>query len=229
MTEHPREDLAAFAVGALDASDARRVGSHVDQCSACRADAEAFGEVAWAIADASARTPPAALRERVLAVSRDAGQAQSWIARLAEVVRRPVPLAIPVALALLLVVSVAGLRAARSDADSYAAAIAGVAGGRVVSLAPTGGFDAHGALVVPASGAPYLLLQVPPPPSGKTWEAWVVRGENPLPAGITGERSGVITLVLTQSVSPGDAIVVTVEDAGGTTSPKGPAVLQVKT
>ena len=229
MTEHPREDLAAYATGALDATDARRVGSHLDQCSACRADAEAFGEVAWAIADASARTPPAALRDRVLAVPRDGRAADSWFSRLGELVRRPVPLAVPLALALLLVVSLAGLRGARGDADSYAAAIAGVAGGRVVSLAPTGAFDAHGALVVPAVGAPYLLLQVPPPPSGKTWEAWVVRGENPLPAGITGERSGVITLVLTQSVSPGDAIVVTLEDAGGTTSPKGAAVLQVKT
>jgi len=46
----------------------------------------------------------------------------------------------------------------------------------------------------------------------------VIRGERPLPAGIAG-GGAVVTLVLSQTVSPGDQIALTLEQAVGAVQP----------
>jgi anti-sigma-K factor RskA len=84
-------------------------------------------------------------------------------------------------------------------------------------------------LVIPVSGAaPYLILDLPAAPSGKTWEAWILRGETPLAAGITNDR-GVTTLVLTAPLASGDGIAVTLEPSGGVDRVTGNPVLAGKT
>lgn len=239
MTAHPTDDLAAFAIGALDRADAVRVEAHLAECATCRAEVATFDEVAWGIAElAPTVSAREGLRERVVARAarrvdaspRDASppstRGASLIARL---LTMRVPLPVPLALAVLLAVSLVGLQTARNEADGYARAIAGVAAGSVVTLSATPGMDARGTLVVPEAGEAYLILRVAPPPPGKTWEAWVIRGGRPIPAGITGERSGVVTLLLSERVRPGDAVAVTLEDAGGVPAPRGPIVLQGRT
>lgn len=236
MSIHPHDDLAAFAIGALDAPDAERVKAHVGSCDACRAEVGAFAEVAWEIAElAPAVAPGATLRERVLARVRPEGAPRRRVAAaprpgplaaFRSLLGLRVPLAVPLALALLLAISLAGLGSARTDAEAYSRAIAGVADGTVVALTAAPGSEARGTLVVPASGDPYLILRLPSPPPGKTWEAWVIRGQQPLAAGISGDRSGVVTLVLSQPVRAGDAVALTLEDAGGVPAPRGAVVLQ---
>ena len=237
MNTHPTDDLAAFSIGALDASDHARVDAHLASCEICRAEVASFAEVAWGIAELAPLVAPGpTLREQVL------DRVRPRTARVASTASRPplldglrrifdlrVPLAVPLALALLLAISLGGLGSARADADAYARAVAGVADGTVVTLAATAGTEARGSLVVPATGDPYLILRLPAPPAGKTWEAWVLRGEQPLAAGITGDRWGVVTLVLSQPVRPGDGVAVTLEDAGGVAAPRGAVVLQART
>lgn len=87
----------------------------------------------------------------------------------------------------------------------------------------------RGALVIPNSGRPYLVLQLPATPTGKAWEAWVIRGEVPLAAGITEGRSGVVTLLLTRPVLAGDVVAVTLEPAGGRDRPSSRPVLLGRT
>ena len=239
MTGHPTEDLAAFAIGALDRADAVRVDAHLADCATCRAEVATFDEVAWGIAElAPTVSSREDLRERVVARAARRLEPSSrgpsprstrGASLLGRLLTARVPLAVPLALAVVLAVSLAGLQAARSDADGYARAIAGVAAGSVVTLSATPGTDARGTLVVPEAGAAYLILRVAPPPAGKTWEAWVIRGDRPIPAGITGERSGVVTLLLSERVRPGDAVALTLEDAGGVPAPRGPIVLQGRT
>lgn len=238
MSIHPTDDLAAFSIGALDASDAARVETHVAACVSCREEVASFAEVAWGIAELAPQVAPdAALRQRVV---QQAAVPARHVARpptpatprvgLLDGFRRifdlRVPLAVPMALVVLLAVALAGLGSARTAADAYGRAVAGVADGSVVTLAATPGSEVRGALVIPATGEPYLILKLPPPPVGKTWEAWVIRGQQPLAAGISGDRSGVVTLVLSQPVRPGDAVAVTLEDAGGVPAPRGAVVLQ---
>lgn len=238
MIDHPTDDLAAFAIGALDRPDAVRVEAHLAGCATCRAEVASFDEVAWGIAElAPAVGAGEGLRERVVARAarrldaspRDASPRTRGASIIGRLLTARVPLAVPLALTVVLAVALVGLQAARSDADGYARAIAGVAAGSVVTLSATPGTDARGTLVVPDAGAAYLILRVAPPPAGKTWEAWVIRGDRPIPAGITGERSGVVTLLLSEPVRPGDAVAVTLEDAGGVPAPRGPIVLQGRT
>ena len=239
MISHPSDDLAAFSIGALDRADAARVEAHVADCVTCRAELATFDEVAWGIAElAPAVGAGVDLRERVVAraarrldapshgPSPRTGAGASLLQRL---ITTRVPIAVPLALAVALAVSLVGLQAARGEADGYARAVAGIAAGSAVTLSATPGTDARGTLVVGETGDAYLILRVAPPPPGKTWEAWVIRGDRPIPAGITGERSGVVTLLLSEPVRPGDAVALTLEDAGGVPTPRGPIVLRAKT
>ena len=230
MTLHPHDDLAAFALGALDADEARAVRVHLDGCDACRAEIRALGEVSFAIAETAERVVPVGLRGAIVERARRerAPRRASW--SFLGVFRRPVPLAVPIALAVLLAVSLALYGGARRDSDRYASALSGIAGARVVALAPTGEVaGVRGSLVIPADGsAPYLILDLPAAPSGKTWEAWVLRGETPLAAGITNDR-GVTTLVLTAPLASGDGVAVTLEPSGGVDRVTGAPVLAGKT
>lgn len=241
MSDHPTDDLAAFSIGALDAPDAHRVEAHLVSCASCRAEVASFAEVAWGIAELAPQAAPgAALRDRVVkgvpvplrrvvTSPAPASPRAGLLGGFQRIFDLRVPLAVPMALAVLLVVSLAGLGSARTDANAYARAVAGVADGNVVTLAATPGSEVRGSLVIPASGEPYLILKLPQPPAGKTWEAWVIRGQQPLAAGISGDRSGVVTLVLSQPLRPGDSVAVTLEDAGGVPAPRGAVVLQGRT
>jgi anti-sigma factor RsiW len=229
MTLHPRDDLPAFAIGALDAEEARAVRAHLDGCEACRAELRALDEAAFAIAGTAERDVPAGLRDVIVERARREG-APHRTASFLDIFRRPVPVAFPVALAVLLAISLALYGGARRDSDRYASALSGIAGARVVALAPTGEVaGVRGSLVIPADGsAPYLILDLPAAPSGKTWEAWVLRGETPLAAGITNDR-GVTTLVLTAPFAIGDGVAVTLEPSGGVDRVTGAPVLAGKT
>jgi anti-sigma-K factor RskA len=226
MTEHPLDDLAAFALGVLDPEEAQRVERHLASCTSCRLEAQAFAETAWTIAASHGRDAPPRVRAAIVERARaeHAGRAS-----LAGFFRRPVPLIVPVALAAILVVALVGYGTARRDADRYAAVVAQTIGAKVVPLAATGAVGGvRGSLVIPANGAaPYLILDLPPAPAGKTWEAWVIRGDTPVRAGITDER-GLTTLTLSAAVAAGDVVAVTPEPAGGVDAPTGSPVLAGK-
>ena len=231
MTLHPRDDLAAFALGALAPEEARTVLAHLAGCDECRTEVSALEETAFALAETAEREAPAGLRRAVVDSHRDGGATSrgAW-ATLIDSLRRPVPFAVPVALAILLAMSLAAYLGARNDSDRYARALSGIAGARVVALAPTGEIEGvRGSLVIPANGAaPYLILDLPAAPTGKTWEAWILRGETPLAAGITSDR-GVTTLLLTVPLVSGDGVAVTLEPSGGVDRVTGAPVLAGKT
>ncbi len=221
MSVHPRDDLAAFALMALDVDEARIVTTHVERCESCAAEVASYQRALFAYADAGAAAAPD-LRSRI--VAREQPRQRAWIAWLG----RPLPAFVPAALAFLLIVSVAGLAQARRDADAYASALSAIPGGRVVSLSASDSPGHRGSLVIPVDAArsPYLLLDVPAPPAGRAWEAWVLRGETALPAGIS-VSGGLVTLTLTAPFQVGDGVAVTLEPAGGSSRPTSPPVLAV--
>lgn len=231
MTDHPRDDLAAFAIGALDAEEARAVRLHLESCNVCRADVRALQETAFAVAATAEREAPAELRAKIVErARRERAPRRASSASFLDVFRRPVPLVVPTALAVLLAVSIGAYVGARRDGDRYASALSGIAGARVVALVPTGEVaGVRGSLVIPADGrAPYLVLDLPAPPPGKTWEAWVIKGDTPLAAGITSDR-GVTTLIMVAPLASGDTVALTLEPSGGVDRPTGAPVLAAKT
>lgn len=226
MTAHPTDDLAAYAIGALDERGRAGVDVHLAGCAACRGEVRAYSETAWAVAETSARAVPPRLRAAILERAQQPARASS-LREMLRTLWRPVPLAAPLALAVVLLFSMAGYVTARRDADRYAGTVASVAGARVVTLAATGAASTgmRASLVVPADGAkPFLVLDLPSPAAGKTWEAWVIHGDVAVRAGVTDDR-GVTTLELGAPLAPGDIVAITAEARGGVEQPTSAPVL----
>ena len=226
---HPIEDLPAYALGALDEAERIKVAAHLETCDQCARDLAQFENALYEAAAVGAvrADPPPHLRARIVGRHRGADVAQrNWGGRVRAWFARPVPLAVPFALAVLLVVSFVAVGTARREADTYARALAGVADGRVVALAPqkNAPADARGALVIPRSGDPYVVLELSSPPNGKAWEAWVIKGQRPIAAGLSGS-GGVFTIVLSAPVGAGDVVAVTLEPAVGSSAPTSDPVL----
>ena len=88
-------------------------------------------------------------------------------------------------------------------------------GSRDVALAA-----GEGRLVVGGNGDAVLVLDtVGPAPSGKTYEAWIIEGETPRPAGLFPGADGQDVVLLDGTVAPGAVVAVTVEPAGGVDAP----------
>ena len=227
---HPTEDLPAYALGALDEAEQRTLAAHLERCDQCAHDLAQFEDALYEAAAVGAvrADPPRDLRTRIVLQHRGARVAPSsnWGARVREWLARPLPLAVPLALAVLLAVSFVAVGTARREADTYARALAGVADGRVVALAPqkNAPADARGALVIPRNGDPYVVLELSSPPTGKTWEAWVIKGQRPLAAGLSSS-GGVFTIVLGAPLAAGDVVAVTLEPAVGSSAPTSDPIL----
>jgi len=233
---HPTEDLPAYALGALDRDEREVIARHIETCATCARDLAQFEEALFEAAAVGAVNvdPPTDLRTRIVLRHRGARvpSATSWSDRAIEFLRSPVPAAVPIALAILLVVALGVVGASRQQADSYARALAGVADGRVVALAPTGANpDARAAVVIPTQGSPYLIVRLPAPPTGKAWEAWVLKagssGPVAVPAG-TAERGDVFTLSLSAPLGAGEGVAITLEPASGSAQPTTQPVLLVE-
>ena len=231
MITHPVDELPGYVLGILEPEEQGAVDAHLAICGPCRDEVRALSETAWTVSATAERSAPAGLRDAIMSRATETGgvapRPGAW-AGLWAALRRPVPVAVPLALAAILVISIIGYGGARRDADRYASVVADAVGARVVPLAPTAANGARGSLVVPANGAaPYLILDLPPAAAGKTWEAWVIRGDVPARAGVT-DAHGVLTLVLTAPLAPGDTVAITPEPAGGVDRPTGTAVLTGK-
>jgi anti-sigma-K factor RskA len=200
------ELTAAYALDALDAEDERAYVEHLARCERCRNELAELSEVGAALAYAvPPAAPPPALRERILTTAR--------AERPNVVPLRPrwtYPVAAAAAVAACAAIGL-GVWAARlhdqlgtARTALHAVTLQGASGSLVV------GGDRQATLV---------LTDLDRAPAGKTYEAWVIRGGVPAPAG-TFASSGATTVVrLTRPVPAGSVVAVTLERAGGTTKP----------
>ena len=69
-----------------------------------------------------------------------------------------------------------------------------------------------------------IVTCVDPAPANKTYEAWVIEGKTPRPAGLF--RGGCATVNLTRPVARGDVVAVTLEDRPGSDTPQGDILLK---
>jgi anti-sigma factor RsiW len=230
---HPTEDLPAYALGALEPAEREVVAAHLATCVACSRDLAHFEDAVYEAAAVGAVNvePPGDLRTRIVLRHRGARVAgrRAVTERVRDFLVRPIPAALPLALSVLVVVALAFAAATRQEADAYARAVAGVADGRVVALTPAGTSpEARAAVVIPTQGGAYLIVRLPPPPSGKAWEAWVLKpGPRAVPAG-TAEAGGVFVLSLTAPLGAGDGVAITLEPAAGSRQPTTQPVLAVE-
>jgi anti-sigma-K factor RskA len=193
---------AAYALDALDPEDRWTYERHLDGCDACREEVARLREGAVSLAYAAEGAEPRPeLRDRILRAARE---------------ERPAPV-IPLHRRWLL------------PATAIAATTAAVAAIGLGLWANSLRDQVDRQRVVAFTGAPGQLVVsgdeaaivtcVDQAPADKTYEAWVIKGEVPHPAGLF--RGGCSTLELTRPVEPGDTVAITLEAAGGSDVPTG--------
>jgi anti-sigma-K factor RskA len=202
-------ELASLrAIGALDAQEAAIIDQHMATCALCRTEFERSRAVGTAIAFAAATPAPEHLRARVLHSAVKIRRVRPWY-------RNPAGLS---AIAAAVIVAVAGswLVSHRTPPQKQWALKCAIAsadcGGTVVAAAGLLQLDAHG---------------LPPPPSGKVYQAWIIRGtQAPIPEptfAVSKQGDGAVAIPTTPGA--GDVVAVTLEPKGGSKAPTTKPVL----
>ncbi len=225
-----------YALDALDGAERDRFERHLRRCRACDSEVRGFAATASALAAAAAAEPPAGLRERVLAATAVTRQLPPVVARrgaaggVSRVARSPwVPrMALAVGGAGVVAAAVLGavqvstqdqLNSALARSQDIAAVLS-APDARIVSAPTSVGGTAvvvvsrtEARMVVTSSGLPAL-------PSSKVYELWLIGPSGTRPAGLLPPpSSGKTAPVLASGVRAGDKVGMTVEPAGGTSSP----------
>jgi anti-sigma factor RsiW len=222
MAEDTLHELTgAYALDALDEDAASEYEAHLRDCARCREElAELQGAAASLAYAIGAPSPPAALRDRILEQAR---------AERPNVVpmrprRRWLPVAAAAAaaaLALGLGIRAVSLSSSLSDERS-----ANAEQSRALALLAQPGTErvalqgADGVLVLGSNGhAALVVSDMDAAPAGKTYEAWVMVGDQATPAGLFDAGDPDTVVGLTRPVPEGGFVGVTVEDEGGASKP----------
>ena len=197
---------AAYALDALSADERQEFEEHLAHCAECQETVAAFHDTAASLAHGvEARQPPPGLRARILDEARSERQnvvqlRPRWAVRATSAVA---------AVTALLAIAF----------GIWAASLHNELGDRPQAFGLQG---ANGQLVVtPERDAALIVNDLAPAPSGKTYEAWVIEGETPTPAGTFSGGGAQTAVALTRAVPEGATVAVTLEPAGGSESPTG--------
>jgi anti-sigma-K factor RskA len=197
---------AAYALDALNADERQEFEEHLAHCAECQETVAAFHDTAASLAHGvEARQPPRELRARILDEAR--GERENAVPLRPRWVFRATS-------------AVAAVAAVAAIAFGiWAASLHNQLGERPEAFSLQG---ANGQLVVtPQGNATLIVNDLAPAPSGKTYEAWVIEGETPKPAGTFAGGGAQTAFALTPTVPEGATVAVTIEPAGGSESPTG--------
>jgi anti-sigma factor RsiW len=222
-----RELIPARALDALDPRDAAAVDAHVEGCPECaRALDEArevVGTLAYNVPDAPA---PPRLRGRILAAAAPR-PAQGAAADRGRTLWRGLAIgfaAVAAVMAIALAVQWNRADDLRAQRDAIRAAATAVSrpGARVVPVrGPT-----PASLITQRDGSATLVLShLGNAPAGHTYEAWIIHGTTPAPAG-TFDGGTLRVVGLRGDVRGATAVAITVEKGHGGASPAGRPVMK---
>jgi anti-sigma-K factor RskA len=197
---------AAYALDALSADERQEFEEHLSRCEECQRSVASFHDTAASLAHGvDARQPPPELRARIL------NQARAERGKVVPLRPR---------WALRATGAVAAVAAVAAIAFGvWAATLHDQLGERPEAFRLQG---ANGQLVVtPEGNAALIVDDLAPAPTGKVYEAWVIEGETPRPAGTFTGGGDQTAFALTRAVPDGSTVAVTIEPEGGSDSPTG--------
>jgi anti-sigma-K factor RskA len=216
-------DVAAYALGALDAHEVMAFEAHLDTCTVCRDELTAFQEVVDVLPMSAPSHPaPMRLRRRVMAAvaaepkaGRHAPRERSWAPWLAGLSPR-MGLAVA-ALAAVVIVAAGALALGGGTARTRVITAQVIGSSGTAQLRVTGG---HAELVV---------HDLPSPPAGHIYEVWLARpGRAPTPTSalfsVTSRGAGDVDVP--GSLQGVRVVMVTPEPAGGSRVPTHAAVIR---
>jgi anti-sigma factor RsiW len=221
------ELTAAYALDALDEGERDAYEEHLGTCERGRAERGTRSQAAAALAyGVETPRPPASLRARILE------EAAAERSNVVPLLRRPAfravagIAAVAAGLAIGFGIWAASLHDRLRDERSASAQLRAALGVLGDTQARRIALGSKGSLVVTRSGEAALVTNgLPAAPAGKTYEAWVIQGGKPLPAGLMRGGHSVDVLRLQRPVPPHATVAVTVEPARGSTSPTGSMIL----
>ncbi len=219
-------DVAAYALGALDAAEAEAFRRHLDTCTVCQEELVSFQEVVNELPlTASHHKAPAAIRRKVMREVNSDARAHSTAGSAPRargtggvgwLMPRPA-LALGVALLVAVGVTVGVLTGSASGP-----------GARVLPGQVVGTGTAQ--LRIAPGRASLVVHHFAQPPAGKIYEVWLVRGKNPPSPtsalfSVTSAGNGVVEV-------PGNlkgvsSVLVTPEPMGGSPHPTHAPVVDV--
>ena len=231
MTGHEayHDDLAAYALGALPADEAAAIDRHLDDCESCR-ERLRWLRAATDLLPASVeqRTPPPAMRERVMATVRaEAGARPEGAAAPARRSRwegfRGLALRPSTALAAAALIAVgAGAGYALRGDDG-----GGAPASTFIEAKPLGGAQASASLELTGSGATLHVEELPELREGEVYEVWIQRGGAVEPGGVfVLDHDGAGTAAVAGPLEGADAVLVTREPSGGSRQPTTPPLVR---
>ncbi len=218
------DQLAAYALDALDERERKAFEVHLADCRECRAELADFRETVSLLAEGAAGpAPPDALRERILGEARKERPSQSVVVLRPRRALRLTAIAAAAAVAAAIGFGVwaASLsnsldaeRSARA-AEARAAAILADADSTRVPMGERGELVRS-----PDGDAVMVVRNLAPAPEGQTYEAWVIDSGGPVKAGLF-EGGGQQIVLLEEPVAEGSMVAVTLEPDGGSEQPTG--------
>lgn len=251
IDQHPFDLLAGYALGSLDEEDLLIVARHLPGCAVCRAEVNAYFEVADQLAlSATPHTPPPGLRDRILQRVAEAPVMEAAPVYEAPVPAHPLPqkalerkqerpperegffrrlfsarpLALAVAVMAILLVALAGLlwqQMSPSAGDNM----------RIVRLQGTEDAPSVQGYLMVFENEPYGTLVVehaPPLDYEHQYQLWLIKDGKRTSGGVFSvydDGYGVLQVEADYPLNEYQSFGVTVEPEGGSYAPTGKRVL----
>ena len=224
---HVFDSLPAYALGSLDAPEAKMVAQHLAGCHICRSELQVFQEVAGQIALAApqaelARDLKPRLMERIHSLNQQA-RPKPWLTG------RLIPIGAMASLLLIGALAISNLvlwqRLDQLDV------LAGPLGMRAIALQNTDAAPAaSGFVIVSADGEDGVLVvdELPKLDAQREYQLWLVRnGSTTSGAVFSVDESGYrgMRIEAPQSLLTYSSVLVTIEPVGGSVEPNGEHVL----
>src|SRR5947207_8897683 len=228
----PHDLLAVYALDALDDDERERFERHLAECEECTEQLALLREPVAALAYAAeGPVPRNELRDRIIEGARAEPRAavirlprRNWaLGAVAGVAAVAAALAIGLGLwANSLSNSLDRERSANAAYKQAAELLSGKATARPL-------VGANGSLLVAQNGrAALVVCGLAGAPAAKTYEAWVISGKPPQPAGLFRGGGGCRPVLLTRRVPGNATVAVTLERAGGRPSPTLPILFRAE-
>lgn len=228
----------AYAVDAVDDVERAQFERHLADCDSCRAEVDSLREAASLISTTSPVAPPTSLRDAVLAGIQTVRPLPPVVVAAAErgrSTRRRFPALLAAAAALIVVggVGATAFDLARDDRDRTDTVAVDTPANRVLqapdALRRTEPLAGGGTVTVVRSEslnqAVVITEDMPSAPSLHTYELWLQRGDEMIPAGqIAGGSS---TVLLAGDARSADGVGITIELAGEPVSEPSDKVVDV--
>jgi len=229
MSNDPHDLLAAYALDALDDDERERFERHLPECEECTEQLALLREPVAALAYAAeGPVPPKELRDRIIEGARAEPRAaviklprRNWALGAAATVA-----AAAAVLAIGLGLWVNSLSKSLDREQSANSKLEQLFKENATAKPLIG---ANGSLIVSGNGRGAILVcGLADAPSSKTYEAWVITGSSPKPAGTFRGGSGCRPVFLTEPVPNKATVAVTLERAGGAASPTLPILFRAE-